>query len=276
MRRRFDRAAARFDDAAFVHAVTRDGLFARLEPMTREARLVVDLGAATGRALEPLAKRFPKAHVVAIDVSGQMARESARRRGWFKKIDVVQADARALPLADASVDVVFSNLLLPWIDDPAPLTAEVSRVLAKDGLFAFSTLGPDSLRELGGAWAGIDDAVHVNRFLDMHDVGDALVRAGLRDPVLDVDRLTVTYEKPDALFRDLTAAGARNSLSTRAKGLTGRQRFAGFRERLAPGGGRIALDLELVYGHCFGGGERVGDSAVRVDVNSIPIRRSRS
>lgn len=274
-RRRFDAAAATFDGADFVHAATRDGLMARLEPMVVDAGLVLDLGAATGAALKPLRQRFPKADVVAIDQSLPMLEKCRRRQRWPRRPLAVQADAAALPFADGSVDVVFSNLLLPLIGDPATMAAEVARVLRKGGLFAFSSLGPDSLAELRRAWAAIDEAGHVLEFPDMHDLGDALVRAGLSDPVLDVDRLEVTYATPARLFADLTAAGARNSLAHRPAGLTGRETFRRLENALLADG-EIRLELELVYGHAWGSGARRGDGAVRIDAGDIPVRRRNS
>ena len=164
-----------------------------------------------------------------------------------------------------------ANLLLPWIDDPVDAFREVSRVLRQDGLFVFSTLGPDSMLSLRTAWRTADDGEHVNRFIDMHEVGDALVRAGLRDPVLDVDRLNVTYENQEALFRDLTATGSRNCLAMRRRGLTGRDRFETMRRALnaIPGGEHLSLEFELVYGHCWGGaGPGGGDVAIRCEPDS--------
>lgn len=275
LRRRFDAAATSFDSADFVHAVTRDGLFRRLEPMVLDAAVVVDLGCATGAAAGRLAKRFRGARIVGVDLSRRMLAKSAARRGWFVKAAFVQADAHALPIAEHSVDIVFSNLLLPWIEEPGPVCREVARILRKDGLFVFSTLGPDSLSELRDAWAGVDSHAHVNRFLDMHDVGDALVRNGLRDPVLDVDRLSVTYASADALFCDLAAVGARNSLRGRRQSLCGRARFEAMRERLERGSGdtTIRLDLELIYGHCWGSGVSPGRAQVKIDATAIPTRR---
>ncbi len=275
VKRRFDNAAGSFDGADFVHAVTRDGLFARLAPMALDAAIVVDLGCATGAATGPLARRFRGARVVGVDLSRKMLARSAARRRWFVKASFVQADARALPIAGHSVDIVFSNLLMPWIEDPAAVFREVARILRKDGLFLFSTLGPDSLAELREAWADLDPYAHVNRFLDMHDVGDALVRSGLRDPVLDVDRLVVTYAGADALFADLRSVGAGNSLAGRRKSLCGRARFEAMRAKLERGSGDapISLDLELIYGHCWGAGTVPGRAQVRIDATSIPTRR---
>lgn len=273
VQRRFDRAAGRFHDADFVHGVARDGLLERLQPMTARAATVVDLGAATGSAIPLLQKRFRRSLVIAVDLSSGMLQRLRRQQTLLAKRRAVQADARALPFPDAGVDVVFSNLMLPWIDDPAAVFAEVERVLRKDGLFAFSTLGPDSLLEIRAAWQAVDEGEHVHRFPDMHDVGDALVRAGLRDPVLDVDRLAVNYRNAGALLRDLTAAGARNSLRNRQRGLMGRHRFRRFADAFFAGGEDRSLTLEIVYGHCWGSGVRRRDSEVLVDAGKIPLRR---
>lgn len=270
-----DAAAASFDDADFVHASAREGLFARLAPMVLDASVVVDLGAATGAAIRPLGKRFPKARVIAVDISGQMVRKCRARRRFPRPAPAVQADARQLPFADASIDVVFSNLMLPWIDDPAAIAAEVGRVLRKDGLFAFSTLGPDSLSVLRDAFAaaGGDAHDHVRAFADMHDIGDALVRAGLRDPVLDVDRLDVSYREPARLFADLTAVGARNVFKTRTAGLTGRSRHESLLSALADAA-PIGVEFELVFGHAWGSGQGGDRNAIRIDPKNISIRQS--
>ncbi len=274
VRRRFDRAAAAFDSADFVHAVTRDGLLARLAPLVVDASHVLDLGAGTGAANAPLRKRFRGARVISLDFSGAMLRENVRRQSLFSRRPCVQADARQLPFAGQAFDVVFANQLLPWIDNPESVFDEVARVLRKDGVFTFATLGPDSLRELGAAWAAVDDRGHVNRFPDMHDIGDALVRAGLRDPVLDVDRLSVRYDDAGKLFADLTNAGARNALRGRNRSLVGRQRFASMVDALTEtaGDAPISIELELVFGHCWGGGDRNSRSEYRIDAGRIPRR----
>jgi len=273
IRRRFERAAVSFDGADFVHAATRDGLLSRLAPLLVDAKTVVDLGAATGAANRSLAKRFKGAHVISIDLAHSMLARARSKKSWLSKSSFAQADASALPLPNESVDVVFSNMLLPWFDDPGPAFAEIARVLRKGGVFTFATLGPDSLLEIRRAWRQVDDGVHVNRFPDMHDLGDGLVNAGLRDPVLDVDRLSVSYTSSLQLFADLTAVGARNSLEQRASGLTGRERFAAMTEVLNDTGS-VTLDLELVYGHCWGAGPRNDPGNFKIDANQIPIRRT--
>lgn len=268
----FDKAASTFDDAAFVHAITREGVFDRMQPMVVEAKTVLDLGCGTGAAIKPLSKRFRGARIIGVDHSRRMIDRCRKRRLWLTKSSFVNADACSLPFADNSIDVVFSNLLLPWIDDIPTLGRELARVLRKDGLFGFSTLGPDTLGALRDAWEGIDRYEHVNRFIDMHDVGDSLSKSGLREPVLDVDRLTVTYNNGNALFRDLSASGARNALRGRAPRLTAPATLDRVRRKLEKHG-KFSIELEIIYGHCWGSGTRAGDGGVRIDAGRIPVRR---
>lgn len=249
--------------------------------MVIDAKTVVDLGSATGSATRRLQKRYRRARIISVDLSRDMLRQGLGKRSFlakagFESAAAIQAHAAALPFADQSVDLVFANLLLPFMDNPFDMFAEVARILRKDGLLLFATLGPDSLLALRQAWQAVDNYPHVNRFLDMHDIGDAAVRAGLRDPVLDVDRMTVTYESPAALFRDLTAVGGRNCLKGRNPGLVGKARFGAMIDTLAASrrDGRLELGLELVYGHCWGLGARARAGDYRIDANRIS-RRSR-
>lgn len=277
IQRRFDRAAATFDDADFVHTVTRAGLLARLEPLILEPRRILDLGSATGSTLRPLRKQYRGAHIVLLDASHRMAVRARAAGGWLSKSSAVQADANQLPFAEGAFDLIVANQLLPWLPDPGAVFSEVARALKPGGVFAFATLGPDSLQEIARAWATVDQEMHVHPFADMHDTGDGLVRAGLADPVLDVDRLAVSYENVDQLFTDLTRAGARNVLADRRQGLTGRRRFAAMKQALvdAGGGGRLVFDLEIVYGHCWGAGPRRDSADVHVPAERILRRRKR-
>ena len=249
------------------------------------AAAVLDLGSATGATGRRVAKRFRRAHVVSLDLSRAMLEQTRRNRRWLSRSSFVQADAHRLPFADGSFDLVIANQLLPWVSDFQGLFAEVARVLADGGVFAFATLGPDSLSEIDAAWARADAAAasaardpdlsagaHVNRFADMHDIGDALVHAGLADPVLDVDRLAIRYDDAGKLFTDLTAMGARNALAARSRGLTGKSRFRAMTEALYEGDA-IRLDLELVYGHCWGRGHKNDAGEFRINASHIPRRR---
>lgn len=273
--RRFEQAATSFDDADFVHAVTRDGLLSRLQPLEVDAKQVIDLGSATSSALRSLNKRFSRAHIVAVDIARNMLRKGRAKKSWLAKASFVQGSASSLPFADESIDVVFANMLLPWVDELSPVFSEVARVLRKGGVFAFATLGPDSLAELRRAWRRVDADAHINHFMDMHDLGDGLVHAGLSDPVLDVDRLTVSYRNAEKVFSDLTAAGARNALLNRRSSLTGTARFAAMRSELESHANedKIELELELVFGHCWGAGRQNDRGSFRIDATQIPLRR---
>ncbi len=275
LERRTDRAAAGFEAAGFVQAATLSGLMERLEPVRVEARRVVDLGCRSGVAARALERRFRGARILGVERSQRMLQEAVRGRRWFSHVSYLRSDLHALPFADQGVDVVVSNLALAALDDPLAIAREVARVLRKDGLFAFVTLGPDSLGAVRRAWEQIDADPHVQHFPDMHDLGDLLVGAGLRDPVLDVDRLGLDYASTAALFRDLTASAARNALAGRRQTLTGTGRFRRMQTELegSAEGGAIRIDLELVYGHCWGSGQTRRDGDVRIAPGAIPVRR---
>lgn len=274
VRRRFDRAAGNFSRADFVHRHAADGLFERMSPMLVDVRHILDAGAANGLASRALAGRFRGSRVLSLDASLPMLRQARRARSRFSAIREVHADATRLPLRDGSVDLVFANMLLPWIDDIPAFFTNVARVLRKGGLFVFSSLGPDSLEELRAAWQSVDDDEHVMTFSDMHLIGDALVKHGLREPVLDVDWLTIAYDDPPSLFSDLTAMGGRNVLRRRRRTLTGRHTFDRFVRRLVQRpGGRLELRLELVFGHAWGGGPAMPPGEYALDVAGIGRRR---
>ncbi|MFQ6004040.1 MAG: methyltransferase domain-containing protein [Woeseia sp.] len=255
--------------------MTADGLMRRLAPMLIDARWILDLGAATGSAARSLCRRFKRSRVIAFDASREMLRQATKKQTWFSRLSVLQGNAMTLPLKSGSVDLVFSNLLLPWIDESGVMFAEVARVLRKDGLFVFSSVGPDSLSEIREAWATVDQGPHVNDFADMHEVGDGLVRAGLRDPVLDVDFLNVTYTDAAGLFRDLSLVGGRNSLTGRRKTLTGKDRFLHMQRELEGRfrDGLLQLRLEIVYGHAWGGGPPQPAGEYRIDPARIGRKR---
>jgi malonyl-CoA O-methyltransferase len=276
VQRRFDRAAKNFDATDFVHRHTFAGLIQRLSPTIIKPARILDLGCATGTGSSELAKQYRRARVISFDASIGMLKVARKKRSRLSKLTELLGDASRIPLQDGSVDLVFSNLLLPWVSDlPACLT-EVRRVLRKDGVFAFATFGPDSLSEIRAAWHSLDQDWHANAYPDMHDIGDALVRAGLREPVLDVDYLEVTYRDTDSLYQDLTNSGARNSLQNRRKSLTGRQRFRQMEQNLVSraANGGLSLNLELVYGHAWGDGPQLPEGEFRLDPGMISRRRS--
>jgi malonyl-CoA O-methyltransferase len=252
VRRAFDRAAASYDAAAVLHAEIRQNLLGRLDLMSVAPRAVVDAGAATGHASRALKRRYPRALVIALDSSRGMLSAAARQQSWLRPFARVCADAERLPLKDSSIDLIVSNLLLQWCD-PDAVFAECRRVLAPQGLLSFSTLGPDTLRELRAAWMQVDSRSHVHQFFDMHDLGDALVRSGFAAPVLDVERITLKYLDVRALAADLKAVGAHNATAGRAKGLTTPRQFAAVQaayEKFRQDG-RLPATYEVVFAHAW-------------------------
>ena len=227
VRNSFSQAAGTYDRAAVLQTQVRDELLHRLEVLRMQPEVVVDLGAGTGQAAIALKRRYPKARVIAADLAPGMLDQARKRQTLLRRFDRMVADAAALPLRDGSVDMIFSSLMLQWCNDPDRVLHECRRVLRAGGVLHLSTLGPDTLIELRKAWQAADpDHAHVNRFTDMHDVGDALVRAGFAEPVLDVERYTLTYDEVRGLMRDLKDIGAHNVTAGRARGLTGKATLA--------------------------------------------------
>jgi malonyl-CoA O-methyltransferase len=277
VRAAFDRASATYEAAAVLQSRVAEELLGRLEPFEFHPQVILDLGAGTGRATAQLKRHYRRSLVIALDLAPGMLHQADRHQTFFRRFERLCADAARLPLAAASVDVVFSNLLLQWCDPLDDVFAEVRRVLKPQGFFAFTTLGPDTLQELRSAWAEADEHNHINRFLDMHDVGDALVRAGLQEPVLDVDRTQLTYDDGMAVMRDLKSIGARNATAGRPRSLVGRKRlqrvlaaYESFRKD-----GRLPATYEIVYGAAWGTAGRPASSAHAGEVRISPsdIRR---
>jgi malonyl-CoA O-methyltransferase len=271
VRRAFGRAAATYDAAAVLQREIGARLASRLDVVKLAPGAILDAGCGTGEAIGELAARYPAARVVAIDAAWPMvaaARErAARGRSVFAKLlgplarggpsapAFACADVVALPLAGASVDLVWSNLVLQWVADLPRAFAEWRRVLKVGGLCTFTTFGPDTLKELRRAFARVDGHTHVSRFVDMHDLGDLLVHAGFADPVMDMEVITVTYATPEALLAELKAIGATNQTQGRPRGLTGRRRHHALVDALAAlaRDGRVPATFEVVYGHAWKG-----------------------
>jgi malonyl-CoA O-methyltransferase len=250
---RLRRAAPDFAQAAFLHAQTRTELLRRLEPVQLQPSRILDLGGGTGLAARALADRYRKASVTLVEASPALLAAAGRMRGWWRRFECVSGEASSIPLPDASVDLVVANLLLPSVPDPEAVLAEVRRVLKPRGYFAFTTLGATTLQEVRSTFAAADQASHIHEFPDFHDVGDGLTRVGFVAPVLDADRLTVTYRSLADVCRDLRAAGATPMRGGRNT-LTGARRWRAaedaFAERAGPDQ-RVAVTCEVIYGQAW-------------------------
>lgn len=253
-RRSFERAAADYDEHAVLQQEVESRLLERLEFLRVEPARVLDVGCGTGIASAQLAERYPQAQVVALDWSAAMLQRASERD---PRPAVVCGDMQALPFPARSFDLVFSNLAVQWSDRFEDLLLGFRRVLRPGGMLLFSSFGPDTLYELRGAWAEVDERAHVHRFPDMHNIGDLLIAAGFSEPVMDVDRLTLEYRDVMQLMRELKAIGARNAARGRPQGLTGRaalQRVLEAYERYRRDGIYPAT-YEVVYGAAYGPAE---------------------
>jgi malonyl-CoA O-methyltransferase len=257
VRRAFDRASTTFDASAAIHAELRARLLERLDVVRLEPKVVLDLGAGTGHGTRALQDRYRNAYVAAADISPAMLRQARRQQRFLKRFGRVASDAHALAIKSGSVDLVFSNLMLQWCADPDAVFAELARVMTKGGLLTFTTLGPDTLRELRTAWDE-GEGIRVHRFLDMHDLGDALMRAGFLEPVMDTERLTITYRSLDALLGELRGTGSTNIAHGRYRGLQSRSRYRRALDRYAAAqrDALVPVTLEVVYGHAWASGAR--------------------
>ena len=288
VRRHFARAAATYDAAAVLQREVGARMAERLDVVRLTPGAILDAGCGTGEALPELAARYPKARRMALDLALPMLVAARSRANEHRSVlrrllaplrgaagaspMFACADLLALPFARDTFGLVWSNLALQWVNDPPHALAEFHRVLEVGGLLTFTTFGPDTLKEVRVAFAGVDAYPHVSGFADMHDVGDMLVQAGFADPVVQMEMMTLTYADAPALVRDLKAIGATNATLGRGRGLMGRgrwQRALAALDGLRASGpqGRIPATFEVIYGHAWkaaptphGGGSRDRDA----------------
>jgi malonyl-CoA O-methyltransferase len=241
----------------------------QLVKMTPES--ILDIGAGTGFTTAELLKRYRKADVVALDFALPMLQRARKRGSWLRRPRCVCADLDRLPFADRSFDLIYSNVTLQWSNDLEHSFSEFLRVLRPGGLLMFSTFGPDTLKELRAAWGVVDNNSHVSPFLDMHEVGDALVRSRFAQPVMDVDRMTLTYQEVEGLMRDLKILGAHNVTADRPRGLTGKGRMAAMRAAYEQFrvDGLLPASYEVVYGHAWAPEQVQAPGSVAIPVSEI-------
>ncbi len=265
VRANFERASSSYDEVALLQREVAERMLEQFEYTNITPQAILDIGTGTGYCARALEKRFGKSTVVALDIAHNMLLEARRQSRQSKSLlsrfaggsrqQFLCADTIQLPLVDRSMDLIFSNFTLQWCQDLPALFKEFRRVLRPGGLLMFSTLGTDTLTELRQSWTGVDDMVHVNHFVDLHDIGDLLLNTGFVEPVTSVDRFELTYPDVMTLMGDLKGLGATNVNEGRPRGLTGRAKISQldqiYRE-MQGGRERISATWEVVYGHAWG------------------------
>jgi malonyl-CoA O-methyltransferase len=259
VRRAFSRAAPSYDAAAVLQREVCVRMLEKLDIIKLQPAHVLDVGSGTGWGTRQLGERYPKAEVTALDIAIGMLQAARGTSSWWQKLfagrreNYLCADVEALPIASGSVDMVWSNLALQWCNDLPATFVELQRVIKVDGLLMFSSFGVDTLRELRTAFHGVDGYNHLSRFADMHDVGDMLVNAGFADPVMEMERITLTYDDVRAVMQDLKSIGAHNATAGRAPGMMGKaawQRVTENYEKLRHDG-KLPATFEIIYGHAW-------------------------
>lgn len=252
----FNKNAQDYEQAAIVQREIGDRLFERLDYLKIQPRSVLDLGCGSGYFSKQLKKRYPKALIVGLDLAIEMLSQSKAKQSWLKQWPLVNADMTSMPFPTGTFDLVFANQAIHWVNPVNLVMQEINRVMNVDGCFMFSTLGPDTFRELREAWAFADPYAHTNNFMDMHDLGDAMLMEHFLDPVVDMEKLSVHYATLSSLVRALKSQGVRNINLARNQGLTGKKPWRIFEESMAlfcTEKGLYPLTYEVVYGHAWKG-----------------------
>jgi malonyl-CoA O-methyltransferase len=290
VQRSFDHAAASYDAHAVLQREVCDRLLERLDFMRLQPERVLDVGCGTGYGLAHLRERYAAAELCALDLAPAMlgaARKRLPQPNWIQRnlgifapnasplAHILCADMERLPLTTSSVNLIWSSLAMQWARDLDATLKGFHRVLAPGGLLIFATFGPDTLKELRTAFAEIDDAPHVNRFVDLHDIGDMLVHAGFNSPVMEMEMLTLTYTDLKTLMRDLKGIGAHNAATSRKRGLLGKSAWAKLEhayetQRME---GRLPATYEVIYGHAWAGDKTQREDGRQVIQFNIDRRR---
>ena len=273
----FNKAAETYDAAAIVQREVCSRLLERLEYIKAQPEMILDIGSGTGQGTRGLARQYPDASIISVDLAENMLKKSRlialekhRNSGIVKqvqtalgklikshqpnlKVSHLCADAEQLPFADASVDLIFSNLTIQWCFDLSHLFAEFRRVLKPGGFMLFTTFGTETLKELKASWAEVSDNVHVNDFVDMHDIGDALYNVQAENPVMDSEKIILNYPNIRQILLEIKAVGAHNQNDGRHKGLMSKSRlnamYQAYEQFHTDHG--YPVTYEVLYGHAW-------------------------
>jgi malonyl-CoA O-methyltransferase len=252
IRNAFNSAASNYNDNAFLQNEIASRLAEKLKVISIKPQTIIDLGSGTGLLSNKTAEIFPNANLICVD----FAQQSLLKNSQNLK---VCANAYELPFSSNSVDFIVSNLMMQWCSDLKALFNECFRVLKPEGLILFTTFGPDTLKELKRSWSAVDNSTHVNNFIDMHDIGDQMLQSGFQSPIMEMENITLTYEKVLDLMHDLKSIGAQN-VGNRSKALTGKTKFKKMIEMYESyrTDGKLPATYEVIYGHAWKNENKLG------------------
>ena len=254
----FDSCAEKYEAAAKVQQEIGNRLMERLQYLKITPQRILDLGCGPGTFSRELKLMYPKAHIVGLDLVQGMLIQAKRKQSWRYKWSLVSSDMKSMPFANGLFDLVFANQVIHWGGSMPPLFREINRVMNINGCLMFTTLGPDTFKELKHAWNN-NSYAHVNEFIDMHDIGDALMAEHFLEPVMDMEILSVHYETLAKLLAGLKAQGVKNINPQRNPGLTGRKEWQIFERNYADlrtPNDKYPLTYEVIYGHAWKGEQR--------------------
>lgn len=246
----FNRSAKTFHEAQMLEHEIGHRLLERLDLIKTHPKNILDIGAGDGELTHLLFQRHPQAKIVGMDIAKQRLFKAKKT----PPTAYLCADVETLPLQDHSMDLIFSNLTLHWCSDLFSAFQHIRRILRPNGLFLFSMLGIDTLKEIRESWQLVDDGVHVYDFPDMHHVGDGLLQAGFQDPVMDMEHITLEHPNLSSLLSDLKKSGSTNLSPYRAQGLLSRERYEQFvntLEQRYQSGKTLPVTFEIIYGYAI-------------------------
>lgn len=270
--RRYQRIAKTYNQFAKLAPLMAERLLEKLDFITIQPNKILDIGCGTGQLLPTLKKKFKKAQVIGADLSIAMLQQAQKQRSWFARPKLICADAYHLPFASNTFDLIISNAVLTLCPDMPNLFKEVKRVLQPQGLFLFTTLGPDTLKELRAAWQQQDDYQHINTLIDMHDIGDCLLQAGFENPVMDMEYVTIMFNSLKQLILELRASGSLNTSSQQKPSCITPGQWQRLESSYVRINEKLPATAEIIYGHGWGKAERTTESAQAGEV-SISIHQ---
>lgn len=273
----WNKYASTYEDAAKISHEIGNRLFERLQYLTIQPQYILDLGCGTGVFSKALQKHYPKAHIIGLDIAHAMLMHAKQKQCWYKKWPLVEGDMHRLPFAEGVFDLIFANQILHYTDTSVNTLRELNRVMRPDGCLMFSTLGPDTFRELKQAWKSVDNAQHIHDFMDMHNLGDYLLAEHFIDPVVDMDYISAHYTSVHLLLDNLRKQGIYNCNPARHKGLTSTRtwnKFLAVMEAHRTHTGKFPLTYEVVYGHAWKGTQRRTAMGTETFISIDHVRQS--